>query len=137
MNHVRANDGNIFGVQEVTNMKNVETGPAVNGPHLRTEMKPRPKNENEWKMNIKKDMKELEERLPDGLYQLGIHKPSKHTRRIRFAEPDQDVCRSLISVMRDLGPKKSVTSEYMRSERERREHRIRAKSIRNSFILEG
>ena len=49
----------------------------------------------------------------------------------------QQVCRSLISVMRDLGPKKSVTSEYMRSEKERREHRIRAKSIRNSFILEG
>ena len=69
MNHVRANDGNIFGVQEVTNMKNVETGPAVNGPHLRTEMKLKPKNENEWKMNIKKDMKELEERLPDGLFQ--------------------------------------------------------------------
>ena len=33
-------------------------------------------------------------------------------------------------VMRDLGPKRSVTSEYMRSEKERREHRIRAKSIR-------
>ena len=82
MNHVRANDGNIFGAQEVTNMKNVETGLVANGPHPRTEMKLRPKNENEWRMNIKKDMKELEERLPDGLYQLGIHKPSKHTRRI-------------------------------------------------------
>ena len=69
MNHVRANDGNIFGVQEVTNMKSVGTGPVVNGPHPRTEMKLRPKNENEWKMNIKKDMKELEEKLPDGLFQ--------------------------------------------------------------------
>ena len=69
MNHVRANDENIFGVQEVTNMKNVETGLVVNGPHLRTEMKLRLKNENEWRMNIKKDMKELVERLPDGLFQ--------------------------------------------------------------------
>lgn len=69
MNHVMANDENIFGVQEVTNMKNVETGPVVNGPHLRTEMKLRLKNEKEWRMNIKKDMKELVERLPDGLFQ--------------------------------------------------------------------
>ena len=69
MNHVRENDENIFGVQEVTNMKNVETDPVVNGPHLRTEMKLRLKNENEWRMNIKKDMKELVERLPDGLFQ--------------------------------------------------------------------
>lgn len=72
MNHVRANDENIFGVHEVTNMKNV--GIDVNGPHLRTEMKLRNKNENEWRMNIKEVMKELDGRLPDDLFQLGIHK---------------------------------------------------------------
>ena len=80
MNHVRANGENIFGVQGVTSMKNVETGPAVNGPHPRTEMKLRPKNENEWRRNIKEDMKELEERLPGGLFQLGIHKRSTYKR---------------------------------------------------------
>ena len=73
MNHARVNGENIFGVQEVMNMKN--GGPVGPGPHLRTEMRLKNKNENVWRMNTKEDMKELDEKLPDALFQLGISKP--------------------------------------------------------------
>ena len=76
MNHVRANGENIFGVQEVMNMKN--GGLVDPGPHLRTEMRLKNKNENVWRMNTKEDMKELDEKLPDARFQLGISKPRHH-----------------------------------------------------------
>ena len=79
MNHVRANGENIFGVQEVMNMKN--GGPVDPGPRLRTEMRLKNKNVNVWRMNTKEDMKELDEKLPDALFQLGISKPRHHENR--------------------------------------------------------
>ena len=54
-------------------MKN--EGLVVPGPHLRTEMRLKNKNENEWRMNTKEVTKELDEKLPDALFQLGISKP--------------------------------------------------------------